>query len=107
MGVGNLMPADRNGRVVQAGTTIRYIDNITINASTYVAVTVPAEVWCKALMIQTRAGNAFRLATSATPTNYASIAGPVSFNMRLRESVVVGYVRAETTADTLEIIYLD
>lgn len=107
MAVGNLMPVDERGRVVQAGTTIRHIDNISINTSTYVAITVPTDVFCKAIMIQTRAGNAFRLATSATPTNYASISGPMSFNIKQKDGYVVGYVRAASTSDTLEVIYLD
>jgi hypothetical protein len=101
------LPIDVDGRRVQGGSEIPVIKNVSINTSSYSAVTLPADTFCKAVMLKTRAGKSFRIATSDSPTEYARIDNPISFNVVLEGGDTLCYVRADTEADTLEIIYLD
>jgi hypothetical protein len=107
MAVQNNLPADRDGRIIHAGSSIRHIANTSITTACYTAITVPANVFCKAILIKTRAANAFRLATSESPSEYATFSAQVALNISLREGDILGYIRSDTVSDELEIVYLD
>jgi hypothetical protein len=103
----NLLPVDRDGRTIHAGDAIAHIDNVTINASTYTKIAIPADTYCKAVLLKTRGANAFRLALSASPSAYITFSGQVSLNIDLRSGETLGWIRGDTAGDTLEIMYLD
>lgn len=101
------MPIGIRGKTIQACNNIVAISNISITSSSYVAITIPADKHCKGIYIKTRSGNYWRLATSASPSTYAKITNPISFDLVASELTTIGYARADSTSDTLEIIYVD
>lgn len=107
MAVSNKLPTDRASAVIQAGTQIRHISNTSIVTGSYAEISVPIGVFAKSILVQTRNGNAFRLSTTPVGTTYASISGPLAMNIHCEEGELLGYIRAENTSDTLEIIFLD
>lgn len=103
----NTMPKDYQGSIIQSCSQITAIQNIAITTASYIALTIPNDRYCKSVMLKTRSGNDFRIATKANPNTYITITGPISFNIVLRENQTYAYVKADTTSDTLEILYMD
>lgn len=98
---------DSNGNIINnSGNTITSILNVTINTSTYAAVTMPTGVFCKALIMQTRDGSPYLIATSSSPTTYMTISSPLAISIVGIPSQVLCYVKA-TVEGVLEVILLD
>lgn len=98
---------DSNGNIItNAGSSITSILNIDINTSTYVAVTVPTGKYCKSLVMQTRDGSPYLIATSSSPTTYMTMSSPLSISIVGIPSQVLCYVKA-TVEGVLEVILLD
>lgn len=100
------LPRDAEGDRFSSINSLTSILNVTINTSTYVAVTIPAATYCKSFLMQTRDGSPFLLALSASPTNYATINQPLALDFAGKPGTVIAYVKA-TVAGTLEVILGD
>lgn len=101
------LPKDPTGMPIQAISKVINIMNISITTSSYVAVSVPVAVPCKSVYIKTRSGNSWRMATSSNPSSYALIDFNVSLALVAPATTVLFYVRADTSNDTLEVIFMD
>jgi hypothetical protein len=101
------LPKDIQGSPIQAVSSINYISNISITSSSYVAISVPVNVTCKSIYVKTRDGNSWRLATSSSPSSYALIDFNFSIALVKTAPGIMFYEKAESTSDTLEIIFMD
>ena len=99
------LPIDPNHHAIQAGSTLA-VATVTLNASTYVAVTLPAGVSCKSVSAKTRSGNNWYFASSASPTDYMTLAGMLTLSIVANAGETLFYVKG-STSDTLELVYLD
>jgi len=101
------LPRDVQGSAIQAVSSVIRVQNVSITSASYVAITLPPEVYCKSIYIKTRSGNSWRLATQSNPSAYML----VDFNMSLAIVAYPGktifYAIADSASDTLEIIYMD
>ena len=107
MSFANPLPYDVNGRPIQGVKEVAAIANTSINGSSYTLISVPAGIFCKTIMVKTRDGGAWRLATSETPSTYMKITGIISLNLSLEGGNTIFYVRGDSTSDVLEIMFLD
>lgn len=103
----NPMPTDIKGTVIPSCSQIVAIDTISITTSGYVAITVPNDKYCKSIFLKTRNDNDWRLATSSSPSKYIKFTTSISLDLVLKENQTFAYVRADTTNDTLEVLYID
>lgn len=99
-------PRDAEGEIVRSATAISGVLNVAINTSTYVAVTVPASTYCKAIIMQTRDGAPFLVSDVVAGTTYATMTQPLGIDIYGIPAKVLCYVKA-TVAGTLEVILLD
>jgi hypothetical protein len=100
-----LLPVDRNGNPIQAGSVIN-VCAVDITSAAYTAVAVPAGLGCKAFIAKSRAGNTWYCADSAAPTAYMTLDTPLACNCVGFEGQVLFYAKG-SAADTLEILLLN
>ena len=100
------LPLDPNYHSIQAGTTISGVFAVDINSSTYTAIPLPTGVNCKSLILKTRAGGNWLLATSASPTAYMTVTGPLSLSLVAFAGATICYAKG-TVSDTLEVLAIN
>jgi hypothetical protein len=101
------LPKDKQGSPIQAITNVIAVSTISITSSSYVAVSVPVAVSCKSIYVKTRAGNSWRLATSSSPSSYILMDSGFSLAIVRTSPSVLFYAKADSTSDTLEILFMD
>lgn len=99
------LPQDDNKVSVQSGTEKR-VFSVEINSSTYTAIVLPTGVNCKSLVIKTRSGGTWLLATSASPTAYMTVTGPLSMSLVAFAGDVICYAKG-SISDTLEVLAIN
>lgn len=99
-----ILPRDLNGHPIQASERIEAVANVTLNASTYVAVSVPAGASCKSLVAKSRSGQPWYIGTSSSPSAYYTCLGSVAFDLVAEAGEVLFYALG-SGADTLEVLF--
>ena len=95
------------GQLISATREISNITNVVLGLVDWSEIVVPAGVNCKGVVIQSRAGNAWRLGISDGAAAYLSVDGVLSMAIAAGPGTSLFWARADTVADVLEIMFLD
>lgn len=106
MGTALGLPTDVNSKTIQAGNCIAGVFTLDINAGSYTAMALPAGVNCKSLILKTRSGSTWLLATSDNPTAYMTVTGPLSLSLVAFAGCTICYAKG-TISDTLEVLAIN
>ena len=98
---------EERGRVVPSAIAIKRIQEVSINASTFTAVTIPKDVACKSVLIKTRGSGNWLISTTLLGTVYLTVTFPLSLDIAGRPEEVLFYAKSSSGSETLEIMYLD
>ena len=80
--------------------------NVSIDASTWTAVTAPSGVEANRLLATTRDGANFLVSPNANGSNYVTVRAPLSCRIPNISKTNMFYVKGTSTT-TLEILYID
>lgn len=99
---------EERGRVVPSAIAIKRIQEVSINASTFTAVTIPKDVACKAVLVKTREGGNWYVSTTLLGTTYLTVNfGPLVLDIAGRPEEILLYAKSASGSKTLEIMYVD
>jgi hypothetical protein len=100
------LPRDPRLATIGAGTGIDAITNVTLNASTYVAIAVPTGKACKSFLAQARSGSTWYFSADSAGATYLTLSSAIALALAAEEGTILFYAKG-SAADTLEVVFIN
>jgi len=97
---------NEDGQLIPAVRELVAIDNISITTSAWTAVSVPAGVNCKSVIVKMRDSTNWLLATTDDASEYMTIDGALEVAVAQGPDTVLFYAKASVNG-TLEVAFFD
>ncbi|MCK9351048.1 MAG: hypothetical protein WCQ69_09880 [Bacteroidales bacterium] len=106
MNESNAFRHTETGQLIDAVRELVAVSNTSITTASYTAISVPVGINCKSVLVKTRAGNNWLMATSASPSAYMTMDGAFEVAIAQAPGTVLFYAKAAVN-DTLEVAFFD
>ena len=101
------LQATENGQQIPGGSLIRAPLAVTLNTSTFVAVTLSASLPCKYVILKMRDNSEFYLSNIAAGTTYISISGSLELPIAKAGGATLCFAKCSGSETTLEVLLVD